>query len=281
MAGILVSLLAIFFAAALLSPLAHAQADEEPIDDQDIEEEALSDQQLRRLHQEMDSDGNGRISLQETLKYATDVGRKIAGKDVGAILDEIDTSKDGKLSLEEHMSDIRNQADGGDEEEMKELEQRIAVEKAKFHAADSNGNNELDVQELTSLFYPETHDGVLAVTVAETLRQKDKNGDGKLTEHEFWEAEPADGDDGQLTEEEHVDFAKLDHDGDKHLSLDEMRGWESGKFHTEQAMKKLFEVADTNSDMHLSVEELVAAREQIAVSDAQYHLIEWAEHHEL
>jgi len=60
-----------------------------------------------------------------------------------------------------------------------------------------------------------------------------------------------------------------------------LRAWESGRFHTEDAMKKLFDVADNNGDMHITGEELVEAREAIAASDAQYHLIEWAEHHEL
>merc|ERR1711920_463963 len=209
------------------------------------------------------------------------VGKAIAKKDITAILEEIDTSKDGKLTLEEHLNDIHNQADGGDEEEMKELEQRKVVEKQKFAAADLNGDGFLDSHELPALFYPETHDAVLQVTVAETMRQKDINKDGKLTPKEFWEADEADGDEGELSEEENADFAKLDTDGDGHLNQRELQEWESGKFHTSEAMKKLIEIVDKNNDMHFTTEELANAREQIAASDAQYHLIEWAEHHEL
>merc|ERR1711879_654836 len=200
---------------------------------------------------------------------------------ISAIMEEIDTSKDGKLTLEEHLNDISNQADGGDEEEMKELEQRKKVETAKFKAADTNGDSVLDQSEIPALFYPETPPAVLAVTVAETLRQKDSDKDGKLTAKEFWEADVADGDEGELSEEENADFAKLDTDGDGMLSMDELNSWESGKFHTEEAMKKLFEIADKDNDMHVTADELAEAREVIATSDAQYHLIEWAEHHEL
>lgn len=78
-----------------------------------------------------------------------------------------------------------------------------------------------------------------------------------------------------------VDFQKLDVDGDGKLDMNELREWESGRFHTEQAMKKLFEIADADNDMHLTADELAKAREQIAISDAQYHLIEWSEHYEL
>merc|ERR1712113_1268810 len=120
---------------------------------------------------------------------------------------------------------------------------------------------------------------VLSVTVAETMRQKDLNKDGKLTPREFWEANEADGDEGELSEEENADFAKLDSDGDGMLNIDELALWESGRFHTAEAMKKLIEITDRDNDMHITADELSNAREQIAVSDAQYHLIEWAEHH--
>lgn len=250
-------------------------------DDQDMEEDSLNAEQLRRIHGKFDGNGDGKVSLQEIMAFSEAVGKTIAGKDIGAILEEIDTSKDGFLSLEEHMNDIHNQADGGDEAEMKELEHRKGVEQAKFKAADLNGDGKLDQKELPALFYPETHDGVLSVTVGETMHQKDKNKDGKLTPKEFWESDMMDGDDSDLSDEEKADFAKLDSNGDGSIDVQELRAWESGRFHTEDAMKKLFDLSDKNSDMHISADELVEARDQIAASDAQYHLIEWAEHHEL
>jgi len=267
---------------AVLAFLVQGQDEgEADYDDQDIEEETLSAEQLMGLHKKFDQDGNGKVSLQEVMSFADGMGKAIASKDISAIMEEIDTSKDGKLSLEEHLNDIHNQADGGDEEEMKELEERKQVEAAKFAAADNNGDKVLDADELPALFYPETHDAVLAVTVGQTMRQKDTNKDGKLSAREFWEADTVEGDEGELSEEENVDFEKLDLDGDGFLNMDELRAWESGRFHTEQAMKKLFDIADKDNDMHVTADELAKAREQISISDAQYHLIEWSEHHEL
>lgn len=257
------------------------QEGEEDFDDQDIEEESLTEAQLKALHSKFDQDGDGKVSLVEVMSFAHEMGKAIAARDIHAILEEIDTSKDGKLSLEEHLNDIQNQADGGDEEEMKELENRKRIEAQKFRAADRDGDQYLDVNEVAALFYPETHEPVLSVTVAETMRQKDTNHDGKLSAHEFWEADIMDGDDGQLSEEEMQDFAKLDLNGDGFVDLNELRAWESGRFHTEEAMKKIFEIADKDSDMHVTADELAKAREQISVSDAQYHLIEWVEHNEL
>lgn len=257
-----------------------AQEDAE-YDDQDMEMESLTAEQLRNLHSRFDGNGDGKVSMHEILAYAKTMSKAIAGRDIGAILEEIDVSKDGRLSLEELLTDLANQADGGDEEEMNELEHRKSVETAKFQQADVDHDGLLDESEIAALFYPETHEGVLEVTVAETMRAKDQNGDGKLTPIEFWEAEEGGGDSWVLSEEENKDFAKLDQDGDGFLDANELRSWESGSFHTEEAMQKLFEVADVNNDMHVDANELESARQAIGATDAQYHLIEWAEHHEL
>ena len=84
-----------------------------------------------------------------------------------------------------------------------------------------------------------------------------------------------------IDEAEQGQFRKLDTDGNGKLDMAEIRAWESGRFHAEEAMKSLFELADEDSDMHVSAEELRAARRQIAGGDAQSHLMEWAEHYEL
>merc|ERR1712003_339569 len=113
-----------------------------------------------------------------------------------------------------------------------------------------------------------------------TLKQKDLDGDAMLTSKEFWEGDAVDGEDLSISEEEDKDFKSLDTDGNGKLDINELKAWESGRYHTSEAMKKLFDLADKNSDMHVTADELDAAREQIAGSDAQYHLMEWAEHNE-
>lgn len=270
-------LLGLLSARAAAAPV---EDDDPDYDDYDIEE-SLSAEQLRAMHSKMDKDGNGRVSLPEVMAHAQELAAAIAAKDMNAILEEVDTNKDGVLSLQEHLNDIMTQADGGDAEELKELEDRKQVENDKFKAADTDGDGRLTLSELPALFYPETHDGVLSITVAATMKQKDLDKDGRLSPKEFWEADDFGGDDLDLSEEEKADFEKLDQNGDGSLSVEELRAWESGTFHTEEAMKSLFEIADKDSDMHLTADEIAEARELVAASDAQYHLIEWAEHHEL
>jgi len=78
-----------------------------------------------------------------------------------------------------------------------------------------------------------------------------------------------------------AEFKKLDKDGSGTLDVDELKHWESERFHTIEAMKKLMEIADKDNDLHLTLEEIDAAYSTISSSDAQYHFMEWAENHEL
>jgi len=269
--------------AVALPPVARSDDAEALGDDKEdnIEEDSLSAEQLQRLHAKLDGDGDGRVSLQEVMAYADTVGVQIAKKDIGTILEEVDTSKDGKLSLEEHLKDIQDQEDGGDEAVMKELAARKEVETAKFKAADSNGDQLLDRSELPGLWYPEIHEGVLTVAATESMRQKDVDKDGKLGPKEFWENDEAQGSDVELSDEEERDFRKLDKDSNGFLDIAELRDWESGRFHTRDAMQRLFDIVDKDSDMHITVQEIAAATDEIAASDVQYHLIDWAEYQEL
>lgn len=256
--------------------------DDMPMEDgeEDIEQDALSSEQMRGMHGKIDTNRDGKVSLSEIMSFSDEMRRLLAAKDISTVLEEMDGDKDGKLSLEEMRKDMDQWGEG--EEDKKERDERMELETRKFRTADMNQDGFLDKAELPSLFYPETHEGVLEITAMSTLKQKDTNGDGKLTAKEFWEGDVADTDeDLQVSEEEQADFRKLDKNKDGLMDLQELKAWESGYFHTEEAMMKLFELADKDSDMHVTADELDAAREQIAGSDAQYHLMEWAEHHEL
>merc|ERR1740121_2353703 len=196
------------------------------------------------------------------------------------VLHEMDTNSDGHLDLQELLKDMDQWSDPEDTDR-RELDGRKEVETAKFQVADANGDGKLDVKELPSLFYPETHDGILAITVQATIKQKDQNGDGMLTITEFFEGASIPGESLDVTEDEQRDFSHLDIDHNGALDANELKAWESGRFLTETAMHKLFEIADRDSDMHVTAKELDDAREKIAGNDAQYHLMEWVEHFEL
>jgi len=249
--------------------------------------QSLSAEQMHGLHKKMDANGDGKVSMAEVLAFSDSTRRQIAEREVEAVLGEMDLDKDGKLSVQELVKDLGSW--GG--EDVKEDEHEAAmmkeVETAKFGAADTNKDGLLDIHELPAMFYPETHEGVLDLTTRQALRQKDGDGDGVLSLKEFWRGGvPADdaldqeGEELFITDDEKEEFQKLDADHSGKLDVQELKAFESGRFHTEEAMRALFELADKDKDMHVTAEELGAAREQIAGSEAHYPLAEWADEYD-
>jgi len=259
--------------------------DYDDIDEDDgIEQDALSAEQMQGIHQKMDANGDGRASMVEVLAFSDSMRRHIAAKDVKTVLDEMDLDKDGRLSVEELIKDMDMWSDD-EEEDRRESAMRKEVETAKFGVADKDKDGLLDVEELPALFYPETHEGVLDLTARQTLREKDGDGDGLLSLQEFWRGgAPSEdaldqyGEELLVTDDEQEEFRKMDADHSGKLDLQELKAFESGRLHTEEAMKSLFELADRDKDMHVTAEELGAAREQIAGSEAHYPFAEWADH---
>jgi len=243
---------------------------------------ALSAAQLSGLHGKIDVDGDAKVSLEELLLHARVASRSIAQQDVRSLFDELDLDHDGKLSLEEHLGDLEKQVEGADHEELLDFERRKEVELAKFQAADDDGDGLLSLEEGPALFYPELHDKVLEVAVRDFMQVKDRSRDGRLSLLEFWDIEEVDAGDPGLSQVEMADFHRLDRDSDGYLDAGELHPWQSGRFHTEAALRGLLEAADTDPrDGYLTLEELVQARGTLSTSDAHYHFIEWAEHWEL
>jgi len=268
-------------ALVLLSALVHAQDDEEETmlsdDETDMDQDPLTPEQLRVLHEKIDRNGNGKVSKKEMMVIAYEVNKGRASKGLGDILNELDKDQDGKLSLSEHLDDVRDMR-LDDAEEVKESEAREEAETKKHAAADTNGDGLLDSTEVAALFSPETHEEVLSIHVEEAMRQKDKSKDGKLTNVEFWESQ-VDGDGEQeLSEEEKDDFKTLDQDKDGFLDLEEMREWESGRFHTRSALNTIFDLADKDKDDMLTADELAGAAYLIGTSDVRHHLSDWHVH---
>merc|ERR1719453_1071189 len=106
----------------------------------------------------------------------------------------MDTDNDKKVSLEEFLKKeedelldverFNEQEPAADDARKKTFDE---FHTAKFKAADMNADGFLDQHELPHAVYGETHDEVVRVMAAHTLKNKDKDGDGKLDATEFHE----------------------------------------------------------------------------------------------
>lgn len=250
------------------------EPDDESDQDGEIEEEEdqLSPEELRRLHSKLDANSDGKASMHEILSFSHDTTKQRAIEDVPSILEESDTSKDGKLSLEEHLRNIQLGQTDEETHSKDDIERQNSLETAKFKAADENGDGLLDSHEIAFLSTPETHEGVLTILVTGIMHDQDKNKDGKLSYEEIW------GD--EQDSDSMAEFTKMDSNHDGYWDFDEVKNYNKAGT-LEPAMKELFSLVDKDGDDHISGDELAEASSKIKQHDAHFHLMEWAEHHKL
>jgi len=247
------------------------------------EESKMTSKQIHAVHAKIDANKDGKISLVEVMDFSKLMQHTVAKQDVHTFFEEMDTDKDGKVSLKELHADMSEWDEGDDDGEKHSAAEVKALETAKFKAADKDGNGQLNEAELIGLIHPETHDGVLEIGAAATLKSKDTDGDGKLSVQEFNHRDVKDKDEHPITDDEQQEFKHVDKNNDGAISLQELKAWESGKHHLEQAMAKLFTTADKDGDKLVTAEELDAYfnLESGSDTDVVEHFSEWNEHIEL
>lgn len=243
-----------------------------------IESDTLSENQIHSIYSLVDANADGRASLREFTQFAWDTREQIAVRDSRSLTAELDTNKDGELDVDEFRKDMEKWA--GVEDSEADAKRGLELELLKFQAADANKDGRLSKQELPALFYPETHEEVLRVVVYDVLKRRDRDGDDFLTPEEFFADGSEQGQNLGITDQERADFERLDVDGSGKLDIEELALWESGRFHTLAALKAMFDVADADRDGHLTRAEMLAARKTLAGTEAQFHLMEWAAHHQ-
>merc|ERR1712008_102276 len=224
----------------------------------------ITPEQLLKLHAKMDSDANGKLSLDEILHFYRETRKSSADKQAAEIMLEVDGDEDGFFGKEE----FKGYMFGG--EEAQDNDQFRTVE--KFNVADADSNGELDVKELAVFFNPDVHHGVLRIDVQHTMDETDKDKDGFITAEEFMQKNEGASETDQ--------FKRIDRDGSGKIDMDEMMSWESGHIHTLEELESFMQLADADADQHVTVEELHALHGNKKYR-APYYFGEMVYHHEL
>ncbi|CAK0792881.1 unnamed protein product [Prorocentrum cordatum] len=207
--------------------------------DEGVQDDVLSTEQMHGIHQKIDANGDGKASMDEVLAFSDSVRRQIAAGDIPTVLEEIDVNRDGRVSLDEFLEDIGTSDDDDDPREAERKAAQKEAESAKFLVADTDKDGLLGTEELQSLFFPETHGGVLSVVARHALQERDRDGDGLLSLQEFWDGDSLEEDELLVSRTEQEAFRKLDADSSGKLDVKELEAWESGRFHVEEAVKSL------------------------------------------
>eukprot|EP00746_Dinoflagellata_sp_MGD_P000293 gnl/MRDRNA2_/MRDRNA2_100518_c0_seq1.p1 gnl/MRDRNA2_/MRDRNA2_100518_c0~~gnl/MRDRNA2_/MRDRNA2_100518_c0_seq1.p1 ORF type:complete len:332 (+),score=112.09 gnl/MRDRNA2_/MRDRNA2_100518_c0_seq1:117-1112(+) len=321
----LMLLLAVLWSAEAMTPAQEAQRNEDAYDEllaqkeqmeggeddeqaPPEEEPSFTPEQLSKLHDKMDKNGDGKVSIDEIKDFNDDVDLGMANGDTGQILQEFDKDGDGKIGIDEYITEESPFADldamGGegddDQAQMEAAKAKEAVhmemQQNMFKAADHDGDGFLSHDEFRGLVHPETNHKVLIETVKVVMKEKDLDKDGKLTLAEFFEhhdpgytdekpegMEEDDEMDGlhEMQKQEQQNFAWLDKDKDGLLDIHEVLRWESGESNVRQSWAALFDFADADKDGHITKKELVDAHPQVIESEAHNTMKFWNEHLEL
>lgn len=83
---------------------------EDEVAEDDEDEVHVTAEQLTALHGKFDKSGDGMVSLEELLEFAFRPSESV-DSDIQRLVEEMDTSKDGRVSLDEHLADLGDDLD--------------------------------------------------------------------------------------------------------------------------------------------------------------------------
>lgn len=222
--------------------------------------------ELTYLFPMIDTNQDGKASVGELQAFNLQTAKSHA-QSVGRIPPDLDSNKDGKMSLEELRT--ANDRLGKSMPGMKsdELLKEFQAEEAKFEQADVDQNGLLEGDELVIFFNPDLDHDVSLIDAKYMFERMDKDQDGLLSKQEFHK--------GGLA----ASFGQVDKDKDGSINLPELHHWATGVQDLLWGILHLLKVADKDDDSHLSLSELIDARQRLYKSGGDHYLRTWADVH--
>jgi len=226
------------------------EEEDEEDDSSDEEEERPQQQQgegeddlarIQRVARLADTNEDSHLSVEEMKAFAAKLRERQRVQQTESSLKAVDVDQSGDITLEELRSDLS--------------EELFTHQKARYNAADKNGDGRLQWEEFHAFVHPELDDAVLNAETDYQLRIFDFNKDG-LVDFEEFKREGQQHDEQDFSEEAALeDFTVHDTDGDHVLSHEEFAQLLRGHEILHDNIQKAFSVADENGDGHLHVDD--------------------------
>lgn len=250
----------------------------------------LSNDHVVNAYAEIDANGDNKVSKDELLDFLDKHEKSVSlvDLDMDAEFTRRDTSKDGRISLEEFLAEALKgfNAQASDTESLRESLQnaRSKAEKEStemFRAVDADGDGFIDKSELPALLSPTLHEKPLDIIARQSVKSADEDGNGKLSFTEFRNADWGDDGETPLDEETHMQrmFSRLDKNQDGFVDSGELQKLESGRIRREDVVDNLVEELDKDQNHHIDLEEFQQGRFGTSATrddELQDYLIAWA-----
>lgn len=260
----------------------HGDDEDEEWDPWDLEDEELQSR-LRKLVVRMDHNRDGFVDMEELTTWTVVSLYNIAGADAREDFSFVDENNDNTMTWSEVSQESYDIDPDDNESFAQEIEQDTDSfreynkmynrDRARFDAADIDGNEMLSESEFVLFKNPLKDEAVKIAVIAECLGAVDTDKDGKINLQEYladWHVPPIkiDEDFNELETDRFND--EYDRNKDGFLSGDELLFWLSPD-NTEIAIDEaehLIDMCDEDEDERLTPEEIVENHDLWVDSDA-------------
>jgi len=252
-------------------------------DPYDLDDDEIKNRLMKVLHK-IDIDNDGQLSKNELVKH---IHKALYAMDEEEAEDEfIDADIDGddRVLWNEFVSEFyglepedQNNILAMDTDTGTEFNKMYSRDRARFHAADKDGDGGLTLIEYVNFKNPLKSEDLRENVIAWALQDVDSDGDGRVSLVEFmadYMTKPTDGleyyGDDHVEQEKNKFKEDFDINGDGYLKGDELSLW-LGPDNTEIAIEEadhLIEMCDENNDNFLSYDEVLENNDVWLDSDA-------------
>jgi len=228
-----------------------------------------SQRRLAVIVDRIDTDGDGRVTVEELQQWIKFTQTRYVGEDVERQWES--HKPEGKetvnwLEYRQSVYGFLDEEDGGEQEEEQGFSYRQMEDRdnRRWVMADLDQNGELSKEEFKSFLHPEDADHMRDIVVTETLEDIDKDGDGKVNMEEYigdmYKDEDVEDQEPDWVVSEREQFTKFrDKDGDGLMDLEEVKAWiiPPDFDHSEAEAKHLVFEADSDQDNVLTKDEIL------------------------